>query len=143
MPIDRKTGESKDEFLQRCISMEVEAGFSREQAVAICYNYLKEDNLEKFKKTRTNVVSSNVKRMMYNDVTLELTIQFEDESIYTYSGVRQDIFEDIRSGNARPKTTDRMTPPRWVKGQKPSVGAAVHQYLIDKGVAYTQGGTFR
>jgi hypothetical protein len=102
-----------------------------------------EDHLQKFKKIRSRVSSSNVRRLMYNDVTRDLTIEFNDGSIYTYFGVSEDIFEDIRSGNARPITNDSQTPQRWVKGEKPSVGAAVHQYLIKKGIAFTQGGTFR
>lgn len=36
MPIEIKPGEGKDEFISRCISTEVEAGKSTEQATAIC-----------------------------------------------------------------------------------------------------------
>jgi hypothetical protein len=143
MPVKREEGEGKREFLERCIPMEIEAGFPQESAIAMCYKYLEEDHLQKFKKIRSRVSSSNVRRLMYNDVTRDLTIEFNDGSIYTYFGVSEDIFEDIRSGNARPITNDSQTPQRWVKGEKPSVGAAVHQYLIKKGIAFTQGGNFR
>lgn len=37
MPIDRKTGESKDEFISRCISIEIKDGRPEDQAAAICY----------------------------------------------------------------------------------------------------------
>jgi hypothetical protein len=45
MPIERKAGESKDEFLSRCISTEVEAGKDNDQAAAICYTMLKKENM--------------------------------------------------------------------------------------------------
>lgn len=45
MPIDRKPGESKDEFLSRCIATEVGAGKDQDQAAAICYTQLKKVNM--------------------------------------------------------------------------------------------------
>ena len=36
MPINKREGESRDEFISRCISIEIEAGKGQEQAVAIC-----------------------------------------------------------------------------------------------------------
>ena len=36
MPINPKTGESQDDFLSRCIPVEIDAGKPRDQAVAIC-----------------------------------------------------------------------------------------------------------
>jgi hypothetical protein len=42
MPIPQKSpGESKDEYIGRCISSEVAAGVPQDQAAAICYNQLK------------------------------------------------------------------------------------------------------
>jgi len=46
MPIDRRPGEGRDEFLSRCISTEVEAGMDRDQASAICYTKLKKVNMQ-------------------------------------------------------------------------------------------------
>jgi|LakMenE01Jun11ns_1017448.scaffolds.fasta_scaffold9952498_2 hypothetical protein len=37
MPIDKNPGESKDEFISRCISVEIKAGKESDQAAAICY----------------------------------------------------------------------------------------------------------
>jgi hypothetical protein len=37
MPINRKEGESRDEFISRCIATEIEDGYSQSQAAAICY----------------------------------------------------------------------------------------------------------
>lgn len=97
-----------------------------------------------FEKTRVYVDSSNVDRLMYNDETLELVIQFLDGSIYTYTNVDKETFDNIQDGNSAPTTTDRETPPRWVKGQKPSVGAAVHEYLIGNPfIGVSKGGNFR
>jgi len=46
MPIDRNPGESRDEFLTRCISTEVGAGKPQDQAAAICYQQLKKVNMQ-------------------------------------------------------------------------------------------------
>ncbi len=37
MPIDKKPGESKDDFISRCIGIEINAGKEPDQAAAICY----------------------------------------------------------------------------------------------------------
>lgn len=36
MPIDRKPNETREEFMSRCIPMEIKAGKERDQAIAIC-----------------------------------------------------------------------------------------------------------
>ena len=95
-----------------------------------------------FKKTRAFVDSSNVDRVMYNDETRELTIRFLEGSTYTYFDIDEETFQNIIDGQARAKTTDSQNPPRWRAGQS-SVGAGVHQYLIERGVRYEQGGNFR
>ena len=46
MPIDRMSGEGRDEFLSRCISTEVAAGKPQDQASAICYTKLKQVNMQ-------------------------------------------------------------------------------------------------
>ena len=46
MPIERKAGESRDEFLSRCIATEVSAGKPQDQASAICYTQLKKVNMQ-------------------------------------------------------------------------------------------------
>jgi hypothetical protein len=45
MPIDRNPGESRDEFLSRCIATEVRSGKDQDQAAAICYTQLKKVNM--------------------------------------------------------------------------------------------------
>jgi len=46
MPIDRRPGEGRDEFLSRCIETEVGAGKPQDQAAAICYTQLKKVNMQ-------------------------------------------------------------------------------------------------
>jgi hypothetical protein len=46
MPIERKPGEDRDEFLSRCISTEVASGKDPDQASAICYTKLKKVNMQ-------------------------------------------------------------------------------------------------
>jgi len=36
MPIERNSGETRDEFMSRCISKEIDSGKPQDQAVAIC-----------------------------------------------------------------------------------------------------------
>jgi len=266
MPIKKKKGETKDEFLGRCIPIEVEAGFEKEQAVAMCYNYWTTENLldirkirrkkylnysredndleefesyndypkaasenakialrwaekwgwgdcgtpvgkaranqlangenisrdtisrmagferhrqnsqkelgdgcgrlvwlawggdegiewaqrklnqieaENFKKWRNNPKSSNVAKIMYNDETLELVLQFNDKSIYTYSGVSFDLFRDIMDGNGVCRTEGENRWGEWWVGKSPSVGAAVYERLVLKGIRYIKGGNLR
>ena len=107
---------------------------------------LKQNKKEKlsinFEKIRVGVLSSNVDKMMWNSETLELVIRFNDGSTYTYLGVDEKTFNNVSEGNAAPETTGENEYGSWTRGDKPSVGAAVHQYLIDK-FDFNRGGTFR
>jgi hypothetical protein len=47
MPVNVNRGESKDEFISRCIGEEVSAGYSQEQSTAICYSYWDKENMSK------------------------------------------------------------------------------------------------
>jgi len=96
-----------------------------------------------FEKQRVIVSSSNVDRLMWNSKTFELVIKFNDKSFYTYFNIDEGTFLDIAGGNASPITSGENEFGTWVAGQKPSVGAAVHQYLIDRGVRFQRGGDFR
>lgn len=42
MPISKNPGESKDEFISRCIAKEVSSGMDTDQAAAVCYTYWNE-----------------------------------------------------------------------------------------------------
>jgi hypothetical protein len=79
---------------------------------------------------------------MWNSETLDLVIRFNDGSVYTYKGVSKALFEKVSEGDAAPTTTGENEYGSWKAGDAPSVGAAVHQYLIDK-VDFVKGGNFR
>lgn len=106
---------------------------------------LTEDNVEyEFKKWRAdNIRSSNVRKIMYNDETNEMFIQFQDKSIYTYFNVSFQLFLDVSGGRATCITSGENQYGTWFVGKTPSVGAAVHRFLIRRGVKYRKGGSLR
>ncbi len=106
---------------------------------------LTEENVEhEFKKWRAdNIRSSNVRKIMYNDELKEMYIQFQDKSVYTYFNVSFQLFLDVSGGKATCITSGENKYGAWYVGKTPSVGAAVHRWLIKKGVSYKKGGTLR
>ena len=52
MPIRRKAGEKKDEFVARCIAKEVSSGMKEDQAAAVCYAYWEDRQLKAIKNMR-------------------------------------------------------------------------------------------
>lgn len=97
-----------------------------------------------FKKWRAdNIQSSNVKKIMYNDESKEMFIQFQDRSIYTYYDVSMNLFLEVAGGQATCITSGENKYGAWFVGKNPSVGAAVHKFLIKRGVRYKKGGTLR
>jgi hypothetical protein len=94
------------------------------------------DNKEfEFKVTSDSVKSTNVKRVKYDSITQELVIKFDDGSNYTYFNVPSKIYDNVLEGMAGTKTAGEWGPI----GKFPSVGAAVHQYLIEGGYRYKKG----
>lgn len=97
-----------------------------------------------FRKWRAdNIQSSNVRKIMYNDETKEMFIQFQDKSIYTYFEVPFQLFLDVSGGKATCITSGENKYGSWFVGKTPSVGAAVHRYLVKKNVKYKKGGSLR
>lgn len=47
MPINIKRGETQDDFLERCIPIEISYGKSSEMATAICYSVWENRNMNK------------------------------------------------------------------------------------------------
>lgn len=149
----KRPRELKMEFIERCLSCEDKKMdtklctdlWEEKQLSAVKNIRRKNRNFKKellqFEKTRVYVDSTNADRVMWNSETLELTIKFLDnsDSIYTYFDVSEDLFNDIIDGNASTKTEGEWGPA----GKSPSVGAAIHKYLINRGVKYQKGGTFR
>lgn len=149
MPITKKAGETKQEFISRCISTEIKNGYDEKQAAAICYAYWKNMSLEdfnrirKFEKQRVFVDSSNVDRVMWDSDTEELVVRFNSGGTYTYFGISEDIFNDIIDGVDVPKTSGENEYGAWKKGVSPSVGATVYRKLIEKNIPFVKGGNFR
>jgi hypothetical protein len=58
MPVDKpKAGESRDNYLNYCIPIEVEAGKEVEQAAAICNSYYDKDKMSKITDTTSKVMA--------------------------------------------------------------------------------------
>lgn len=93
------------------------------------------------KKWRSTPDSSNVKKILYQDETSELTIQFHSGDIYTYYDINFALFQEVLNGAAICRTAGENRWGSWYVGKTPSVGAAVDQ-LLD-GVRYTRGGSLK
>jgi hypothetical protein len=57
MPINPQSGETKEEFVSRCIGEEVSAGFDTPQAAAICYSYWDKNKMKSMKDTSAKVMA--------------------------------------------------------------------------------------
>lgn len=158
MPIEKKKGESKEEYIGRCIGIEVGNGYDPSQAAAICYdkwenmaNEILESikDVRKFKvwngntRTRNNPLrlkSSNVWKWKYDDIKEELTIKFQEGDIYTYNNISMSLFLNVVEGDAKCLTSGKNRFGEWDINKTPSIGAAVYKYLVEGGVSYKKGG---
>jgi len=58
MPVDKpKAGESRDNYLNYCIPIEVESGKESDVAAAICNSYYDKDKMSKVKSTQSKVMA--------------------------------------------------------------------------------------
>jgi len=80
--------------------------------------------------------SSTVKSLRYFPKTNTLQVMFHSGAVYEYYNVNSNDWNNIRDGRAAATTSGENAQGRWWKGKKPSVGAAIHVYLIGKGVDY-------
>jgi hypothetical protein len=162
MPINKRSGERKEEFISRCIAVEKEAGYDDKQAAAICYSYWTSENMKEIRKirrgqfknlnfkifygntrTRNNpagLKSSNIWKWKWNSETEELVIKFQEGDTWTYSGVNESLFKDVTEGNASCLTSGSNRFGEWQVGKTPSIGAAVWKYLVSAGVSESKGG---
>ena len=76
--------------------------------------------------------STNIDKMSYDDIKKELVVQFQGGATYTYLDVPLGIYKNVVDG----KATSAI-------GDNPSVGAAVHKYLIEAGFDYREGGNVK
>ena len=59
MPVDKpKAGESREDYLNYCIPIEIEAGKESDVAAAICISYYEKDKMGKIKDTPSKVMAS-------------------------------------------------------------------------------------
>ena len=104
----------------------------------------KEENFDEWvqlKKWRGTPDSSNVKKILYQDETSEMTIQFHSGNIYTYYEIDFALFQEVLNGAGICRTEGENRWGSWFVGKTPSVGAAVNQ-LLD-GVRYKRGGSLK
>ena len=72
MPVDKpKAGETKEKYLEYCIPLEIEAGYSPEQSTAICISYYDKDKMSKIKDTTSKVMASVVYNTKYRGINLQ------------------------------------------------------------------------
>lgn len=58
MPVDKpKPGESKSDYLNYCIPLEIESGKEQDVATAICISYYDKDKMSKIKDTSEKVMA--------------------------------------------------------------------------------------
>jgi hypothetical protein len=90
MPVDKpKAGESRDNYLNYCIPIEVESGKSVEQSSAICNSYYDKDKMSKISDTPSKVMASVVYNSKYRGINL-MAEEGEDpcQSGYTQYGMK-------------------------------------------------------
>ena len=104
-----------------------------------------DDNVEYLFKRwmSSNFKSSNVKKIQYDDETMEMVILFQGGEYYTYYNVPFDTFMNVSEGRAVCITTGENAYGRWWQGKSPSRGSAVWKYLRDTGIKYKKGGSFK
>ena len=72
MPVDKpKAGETRDEYLAYCIPKEIEAGYEKEQAAAICISYYDKDKMSKIKDTSSKVMASVAYNEKFRGINLQ------------------------------------------------------------------------
>jgi len=69
MPVKKQKGETKEQFISRCVPIEIESGFENDQAVAICYSYWETENMNDIRRIR----KKNLEFESYSDYPQEAT----------------------------------------------------------------------
>jgi hypothetical protein len=141
--VEPKAGESEDDFMGRCIPYVMDEGKEQDQAVAICISkwdkqYENFETYDKFYVFRLFADSSNVDAIQYDTEKEELDIRFNDGETYRYFSVDYDTFEDVWRGRSSCITSGENAYGAWFVGKRPSVGAALHKFLVKRNVRYTK-----
>jgi len=93
--------------------------------------------MEEFKTYKIKAKSSsNIDRMKYDDQTNVLTVEFNSGDVYTYLDVPYDKFLNVFKGEASCRTEGSNEYGSWYVGKNPSIGAAVHKFLVEGNYSY-------
>ena len=90
MPVDKpKAGESKEDYLNYCIPIEIESGKDSDVATAICISYYEKDKMSKIKSTPSKVMARISYDTNFKGINL-LAEEGEDpcQSGYTQYGMK-------------------------------------------------------
>lgn len=94
------------------------------------------ETYDKFYVFRLFADSSNVDAIQYDTEKEELDIRFNEGDTYRYFDVNYDTFEDVWKGKASCITSGENAYGAWFVGKRPSVGAALHKFLVKRNVRY-------
>ena len=112
MPIKKKSGESKDEFISRCISYEINNGMEQDQAIAVCYNIVDEE-FSNAKLSDINKIRKGEKLLGVSWKSLGLTNDMVNNS--EYYKVMED-YEEFASVPSRiGETEDNLTEKTYYR----------------------------
>lgn len=88
---------------------------------------------------RRNLKSANVDRILFNDETNELAIQFKEGDVYIYPNQNKELFDALVRGEGICRTAGKNQWGEWFVGKTPSIGAAVYENLVEKDAPFTMG----
>jgi hypothetical protein len=102
MPVDKpKQGETRDEYLGYCIPKEIEAGYEKEQAAAICISYYDKDKMSKIKDTSSKVMARVAYDTKFRGINLEAA-GLEDACWPSYEAIGTKILDGREVPNCVP-----------------------------------------
>ncbi len=88
----------------------------------------------------TDVASSYLWRLKYNDQTEELDAWFNSGAVYRYSKVPFHVVLAVVEGRDNPETSGKNEYGAWTETKSPSVGATFRKRIILGGYAYVKIG---
>ena len=131
------------------VSMKVEDDEIWEGIKSGKYKGFSIEGLFKFKRTskyvkqrkllRRNLNSANVDRILFNDETNELAIQFKEGDVYIYPNQSKEMFDSLVRGEGICRTEGENKWGSWFVGKTPSIGAAVYSKLVETDAAFRLG----
>jgi hypothetical protein len=72
MPLDPpKSGESKSDYLNYCIPIEIASGKEQDQATAICISYYDKDKMSKISDTKSKVMAAVTYNTKFRGINLK------------------------------------------------------------------------